>query len=299
MNRTLVPFAAIVALLGAPPAIAAPPTPPPHTIPDSQIRVLPRNEAGRHYQLHVGLPASYAKEPSRRYPVVYVTDGYWDFAKMTTIHGSLVYDRVVPEFVTVGIGYADESPDYGQLRRWELSPVPLDDGGQASGHAGDFLKTIETVIIPFVEKEYRVDPSYRVLAGASLGGLFTLYSMYTKPGLFQAYVAATPAVVVGNDWLLGYEDAFAKSGKSLAVTASRHRGRQRVARVPRRHPAAQPANRVPQAPGPRVRVPHHRRRAARGHAAGGLHARAAVRVRADRAGGGAVHPAVRGPGRSV
>lgn len=217
MNRPLVPLAAVGALLFASPAISAPPTPLPHTIPGSQVRVLPRNEAGRHYQLHVGLPASYAKEPSRRYPVVYVTDGYWDFAKMTTIHGSLVYDRVVPEFVTVGIGYADESPDYGQLRRWELSPVPLDDGGQASGHAGDFLKTLEAVIIPFVEKEYRVDPSYRVLAGASLGGLFTLYSMYTKPELFQAYVAATPAVVVGNDWLLGYEDAFAKSGRALGV----------------------------------------------------------------------------------
>jgi len=26
-----------------------------------------------------------------------VTDGYWGFAKPTTIHGSLLYDRVVPE----------------------------------------------------------------------------------------------------------------------------------------------------------------------------------------------------------
>jgi len=62
-----------------------------------------------------------------------------------------------------------------------------------------------------------VDASSRVLAGASLGGLFTLYAMYSKPDLFQAYIAATPAVVVGNGWLLGYEDAFAKSGKPLAV----------------------------------------------------------------------------------
>jgi hypothetical protein len=43
------------------------------------------------------LPASYGKEPDRQYPAVYVTDGYWGFAKPTTIHGSLVYDRVVPE----------------------------------------------------------------------------------------------------------------------------------------------------------------------------------------------------------
>ena len=33
MNRTLVPLAAVGALLVAPPAIAAPPTPPPHASP--------------------------------------------------------------------------------------------------------------------------------------------------------------------------------------------------------------------------------------------------------------------------
>jgi hypothetical protein len=59
--------------------------------------------------------------------VVYVTDGYWDFAKLTTIHGSLVYDRVVSEYITVGIGYAGENPNYDLLRRWELSPVPFGD----------------------------------------------------------------------------------------------------------------------------------------------------------------------------
>jgi predicted alpha/beta superfamily hydrolase len=186
---------------------------PQHTIGNSQLRVLPPTAAGRHYQLHIGLPASYAKETTRRYPVVYVTDAYWDFQKIDAIRGGLVYDKVVPEFIIVGLGYAGENPDYDTLRRWELSPAPF--GGGASGHAADFLSTIETEVIPFVEREYRADPSYRVLAGASLGGLFTLYSMYTNPALFQAYIAATPAVVVGNDWLFGYENEFAKSGRPL------------------------------------------------------------------------------------
>jgi hypothetical protein len=178
--------------------------------------VLPRNAAGRQYQLHISVPASYAKETNRRYPVVYVTDGYWDFVKMDAIRGSLVYDKVVPEFIVVGLGYAGENLDYGDLRRWELSPVPFGDGGPAaSGHAADFLKTIETEVIPLIEREYRADPSHRVLAGASLGGLFTLYSMYTKPELFSGYIAATPAVVVGDDWLFGYEEAFVKSGRPL------------------------------------------------------------------------------------
>ncbi len=197
-------------------ADVAPTSFPPAVIPNSQLRVLPVNAAGRHYQLYIGLPGNYYKEPNKRYPVVYVTDAYWDFAKITSDEGSLSYDKVVPEFITVGLGYAGENLDYGTMRAWELSPVPLPDGPPGlSGHAADFLRTIETEIIPFVDREYRTDPSHRVLAGASLGGLFTLYSMYTKPELFQAYIAATPSVVVGNDWLFGYEEAFAKSGKSL------------------------------------------------------------------------------------
>lgn len=217
MKRPLSCLAALLclALAGTLSAAEAKPAAfPGHVIPNSQLRVIPRNAAGREYQLHIGLPESYAKDPSRKYPVVYVTDGYWDFAKITAIEGSLVYDKVVPEFITVGLGYVGENLDYGSLRLWELSPVPFGNN-PASGHAADFLKTLESEIIPFVEREYRADPQHRVLAGASLGGLFTLYSMYTRPDLFQGYIAATPAVIVGNDWLFGYEEAFAKSGQPI------------------------------------------------------------------------------------
>jgi predicted alpha/beta superfamily hydrolase len=214
-TRTSVSFAILALALSADlvSAQSARPTFPPHTIGNSHLRVLPPTPAGRHYQLHVGLPASYARETTRRYPVVFVTDAYWDFQKMDAIRGGLVYDKVVPEFIIVGLGYAGENLDYDALRRWELPPAPF--GGGESGHAADFLRTIETEIIPFVEREYRADPSCRVLAGASLGGLFTLYSMYTKPELFQAYIAATPAVAVANNWLFTYEEAFVKSGRPL------------------------------------------------------------------------------------
>ncbi|MEO6995909.1 MAG: alpha/beta hydrolase-fold protein, partial [Lacunisphaera sp.] len=152
----------------------------------------------------------------RRYPVVFVTDAYWDFVKIDAIGGSLNYDKVAPEYITVGLGYAGENLDYGDLRLWELSPVPLGGGGaDASGHASDFLRSIETEIIPFIEREYRVDSSHRVLAGSSLGGSFALYAMYTKPDLFSAYIAASPAVEIDHDWLFGYEDSFAKSGRPL------------------------------------------------------------------------------------
>jgi len=203
---------AVVLSGGLAPASEKAPSFPPHTIPGSELRALPINAAGRHYQLSVGLPASYGKEAGRRYPVVYVTDGYWDFQKLDAIRGALVFDKVTPEFIIVGLGYAGENLDYGAMRAWELSPVPF---GPNTGHAADFLATIETEIIPFVEREYRADPAHRVLAGASLGGLFTLYAMYSRPDLFSAWVAVTPAVAVNDGWLLGYEEKFAQAGREL------------------------------------------------------------------------------------
>jgi predicted alpha/beta superfamily hydrolase len=212
LRWTLLALAALAA-----PAFAKPPLPAKpagYVIPGSEVRTFPANAAGRRYALFVGLPASYAAEPNRRYPVLFVTDGYWDFIKMTGIGGTLSYDRVVPEFIIVAMGYDGDNLNYGDMRRWELSPVPNGDPA-TSGHAKDFLDTIETVFIPFIDKEYRTDPNRRVLAGASLGGLFTLYSMYAKPGLFQGYIAATPAILLEDSWIMKFEDEFAKAGKSL------------------------------------------------------------------------------------
>ena len=62
---------------------------------------------------------------------------------------------------------------------------------------------MEREIIPFVEARYRVDTSYRVLGGSSLGGLFALYVLFTEPALFTAYIAPSPAMPFARDWLFG------------------------------------------------------------------------------------------------
>jgi len=198
-------------------ALAADTTPryPPYVITHSELRVLPTNADGRTYQLAVHLPGSYGDKPGRHYPVLFVTDGYWDFPTVVASYDNLAYDKVVPEFIVVGLGYAGEKVDYDQMRGWELSPVKTGPLAFGTGHADKFLAALEHQIIPFVEREYRADPAYRALAGSSLGGLFSLYAMYTRPELFQGYIAASPAVVVGSDWLLGYARDFAKTGRPI------------------------------------------------------------------------------------
>lgn len=188
---------------------------PPHSIAGSELRVLPTNAHGRTYQLHVHLPGSYASHPERRYPVLYLTDAYWDFPTVVASCNNLAYDRTVPEIIVVGLGYAGTDLDFEKLRGWELTPVPLRPDDTETGHAAEFLTSLEQDIIPFVEREYRADPAQRALAGSSFGGLFALYAMYSRPALFQGIIAASPAVVVGNDWLLDYARAFARLGARI------------------------------------------------------------------------------------
>ena len=193
----------------------------PETIDHSEAHVLPRSANGRDYRITVGVPDSYAASPERRYPILYVTDGYWDYKLLKSIIGGLVYDKVIPEVILVGIGYPGVAPDYGRLRRWDLTPVSDSGADDASlgesGHAREFLGVVAREIIPYVEAHYRVDPSYRVLGGSSLGGLFALYVLFTDPALFSAYITPSPATPFARGWLFGYEEAFARSGKRLAA----------------------------------------------------------------------------------
>jgi predicted alpha/beta superfamily hydrolase len=49
------------------------------------------------YVLHVKLPDSYNSDPSKKYPVMYATDGQWSFPLIMEIKGGLLYDNLVPE----------------------------------------------------------------------------------------------------------------------------------------------------------------------------------------------------------
>ncbi len=190
----------------------------PHVIPGTEVVELPTPPGARRFQLHVSVPDSHAREPARRYPVVYLTDPQWDFTLVHATAGNLAVDQAIPECILVGIGYAGEGLDYDALRAGDLAPVVDSTMHEAApgGLAADgFLRMLEHQIIPLVERSRPADPGRRVLLGSSLGGLFGLYAMLTRPGLFPATVAVSPAVVWGGGWLFGLEERFAASGGGL------------------------------------------------------------------------------------
>jgi predicted alpha/beta superfamily hydrolase len=194
-------------------AVNAPASAEPYTLTHTEVRDLPVSANGRSYSLYVGLPASYETEPGRRYPVVYVTDGYWNFAPATVSAANLAIDRAAPECLVVGIGYSGRNLDLGALRQYDFT-YPA--SGTNTGGGRDFLGILAGQFIPYIEANFRADPTYRVLLGASAGGLFTTYAMFTRPDLFQAHVVISPGDLrYANNYLLQLEQQYARSHPTL------------------------------------------------------------------------------------
>jgi predicted alpha/beta superfamily hydrolase len=147
----------------------------------------------------VSLPESYSREPSRRYPVLYVLDGSSHTTHTAESARLLARIGVIPEIVVVGI------PSSSENRGRDYTPpymrVDAEDEKAPAGEANRFLRFVETELIPHLERQYRVT-STRMLAGNSRGGLFVVYSLLEKPDLFAARFAFSPALWRDDDRLV-------------------------------------------------------------------------------------------------
>lgn len=188
--------------------------PPSVTIAGSELRSLKSRSTGRDYDLYVLLPGGYAQNSTKRYPVVYVLDGQWNFKLMASVSDGLVYDKFVPEMIVVGITYSGAKANYDSLRVLDLTTVAVS-ATPGSGGAPKFLAFLEQEVLPFVDSIYRADPSQRVLIGSSYGGLFTLYTLLTKPTLFSRYIVSSPAVTFASGAAIAQEKAYAAAHKEL------------------------------------------------------------------------------------
>jgi len=150
------------------------------------------------------------------YPVLYMTDGDSHINHTSSSIEFLTQNGRMPDLIVVGVTNTDRTRD--------LTPVKSSTKNAAgelqfstSGGADNFLKFFETELIPEIEKQYRVQP-YRIFAGHSLGGLFAIHAMITKPGLFNSYVAVSPSLQWENGEELKRAEDFLKNQKELKVT---------------------------------------------------------------------------------
>jgi predicted alpha/beta superfamily hydrolase len=204
-------FALLAMLLRADAARAQ--APPLYDVPE---RIVVKSQVlGEERTVLVRTPAGYARG-TERFPVLYMTDGDAHIQHTSGTVSFLARNARMPDMIVVGITNTDRTRDLTPTRVEQLPGNP-----QArfptSGGADKFLKFIETELIPLVESKYRTQP-YRALAGHSLGGLFAVHTMFTRPELFNSYIAVSPSLQWDNFVLIDRAKEFFKARKELNRT---------------------------------------------------------------------------------
>lgn len=156
--------------------------------PGSILHTLDSKIIKQTYELAVSLPGDYAENPKKKYPVVYVMDGQWNFGIISSIAGKLIYDKDMPNAIIVGVTWTG---DANVLRARDFTPY-ANKRLKNSGGAKKFLTAFERELIPLIESQYRTS-SKRVITGTSLGGLFVSYALLENPMLFNKYIALASA----------------------------------------------------------------------------------------------------------
>jgi predicted alpha/beta superfamily hydrolase len=116
--------------------------------------------------------------------------------------------------------------------------------GVTTGGQEVFLDFIEHDLRPAIAQRLAVDPQRQALFGHSLGGLLTLHALYTRPHLFQTWLAADPSLWWDGGSILREEQAFLAGVQAagnrlrtpLRLLIERSGGSRRTARAER--PAA-------------------------------------------------------------
>ncbi len=154
-------------------------------------------------RMSVYLPAEYATNPKKHYPVLYLLHGSggdenaWpEFGKAQEIMDNMIADgRIEPMIVVMpnGIVTLDAAPGESPY----MTAVPT--ANNVSSMMGKIEKVFVDEVVKYVDENYRTtkDKAHRAIAGLSLGGLQTIYISANNPdefdyiGLFSAQTTNT------------------------------------------------------------------------------------------------------------
>jgi uncharacterized protein len=203
------------------------------------------NHVRQTYKVQVMLPMQRRGE-TRRFPVVYTTDGNAIFDVFRGLSWLMqAYRPDAPAFILVAIGYPGDAPVTGEILRgrdltfpgcpnwfsgfevpWEGIPAP-EDNTKDFGGGEDFRRFIGDELIPFIDEHYETFPGDRTYFGHSVGGAFGLFILFTQTRLFKNYIVSSPALAYhgetaggmhydGHDFMLRRAQEFITESKSLA-----------------------------------------------------------------------------------
>lgn len=193
------------------------------TVPATEQFTLTASANGRRYRIFVAHPRDAA--PAEGYPVIYLLDGNATF--LIGAEAVRLQTRKPKGFepaALVAIGYETDEP-FDVVRRYfdyttpsspsALPPRKVDEPWPKLGGADAFLDFIERDLKPEIERRLPINRKRQTLFGHSLGGFFTLHTLFTRSHLFSTYIAGSPSIWWNNSELLDRARDFVASSPDL------------------------------------------------------------------------------------
>ena len=132
----------------------------------------------------VSLPESYAKNKTKKYPVIVLLDG--DYL-LDPFQGALNYGAYwddLPEVIIVGITQNKKDERY--------SDCTFDsETGLLEGKGERFFEFIGQELLPYIENTYRIAP-FKIIAGHDVTAGFLNFYLYKDQPIFNAYISLSP-----------------------------------------------------------------------------------------------------------
>ncbi len=146
----------------------------------------------------VWLPYSY--DGVRRFPVLYMHDGYNLFDAFTSFSGEWCVDETMTALAEEGIEAIVVGIPNNEHRLQEYSPYP-DARFKMRRSAGDaYLRFITQTLKPMIDADFLTipEPWATGIAGSSMGGLISLYGLLEYPQVFGYCAAFSPSFWFGQ-----------------------------------------------------------------------------------------------------
>lgn len=143
------------------------------------------------------LPEGYDNS-GNKYPVVFMMNGQ-DASTFANAVATLEYlsSERIPDMILIGISNTGSA---------ETSLACPDDSGRVKSGV-TFQSFLEKELLPEINKNYRTN-NYKILMGQSNTGLLVMYSLFTNPSLFDAYVVASPMFGWCPDFYMSKTEEF-------------------------------------------------------------------------------------------
>ena len=153
----------------------------------------------RSRKIHVLLPASYATQPTRRYPVLYLTDAQNLYGQGSAYGNWHIDKRLAVLAAQEGVEVIVVAIEHGDKHRiQEFSPYQNPKLGKGKGRV--FVQAVVSQLKPFIDSHYRTlpDRTYTGIGGSSLGGLLASFAGLTFPEVFGRLMVFSPSLWVSN-----------------------------------------------------------------------------------------------------